>query len=204
MADFDTSFGVRTRDPDEYLAALEAVKFEKLKKQIAYVFTNEDYYRRRFAEAGITAPEDIRGMDDFRSLPAFLDKQRHRESQEQSLERYGHPFGLHLTAPLEKVVHIAATSGTTGQPTFYAFTKRDLATNHKIMARVFRLIGLRPGDTTMHAFGLSLWLAGFTIAQALEEYGARPVAVGAEGESRRFSATSSTRGRARCSPRPRL
>ena len=79
------------------------------------------------------------------------------------------------------MVHIAATSGTTGQPTFYAFTKRDLATNHKIMARVFRLIGLRPGDTTMHAFGLSLWLAGFTIAQALEEYGARPAAVGAEG-----------------------
>jgi phenylacetate-CoA ligase len=180
MTVFGTQFGIDTRDPGEYLAALEVIKFEKLKKQIAYVFTNEDYYKRRFLEAGVTSPEDIRSLDDFRRLPAFLDKQRHRESQERSLERYGHPFGLHLTAPLDKVVHIAATSGTTGQPTFYAFTKRDLATNHRIMARVFHLIGLRPGDTTLHAFGLSLWLAGFTIAQALEEYGARPVAVGAE------------------------
>lgn len=175
------NFGIDTRDPGEYLAALEALKFEKLKKQVAYVFTNEDYYKQRFLEAGITSPDGIRSLDDFRRLPAFLDKQRHRESQELSLERYGHPFGLHLTAPLHKVVHIAATSGTTGQPTFYAFTKRDLATNHRIMARVFRLIGLKPGDTTLHAFGLSLWLAGVTIVQALEEFGARPVAVGAEG-----------------------
>ncbi len=181
MTGFTTHYGIDTRDPGEYLATLGALKFEKLKKQIAYVFTNEDYYKQRFLEAGVTSPDDIRSLDDFRRLPAFLDKQRHRQSQELSLERYGHPFGLHLTAPLETVVHIAATSGTTGQPTFYAFTKRDLATNHLIMARLFSLMGLRPGDTVLHAFGLSLWLAGITIVQALEAFGARPVAVGAEG-----------------------
>jgi phenylacetate-CoA ligase len=178
---YTDNFSIDTRDPGEYLAALKVLKFEKLRKQIAYVFTNEGYYKQRFLEAGVTAPEDIRSLNDFWRLPTFLDKQRLRESQEQSLEHYGYPFGLHLTAPLETVVHFAATSGTTGQPTFYAFTKRNLATNHKIMARAFRLIGLKPGDTTMHAFGLSLWLAGFTFAQALEEYGARPVAVGAAG-----------------------
>ena len=68
MTVFDRNFGIDMRDPDEYLAALEVLKFEKLRKQIAYVFTNEDYYRQRFAEAGVTAPEDIRSLDDFRSL----------------------------------------------------------------------------------------------------------------------------------------
>ncbi len=175
------SFGIDTRDPGDYIAALNDLRFAKLRRQIAYVFGNDDYYRLRFREAGVTAPEDIRSLEDFRRLPAFLDKTRHRQSQEQSLERYGHPFGLHLTAPLEQVVHVAATSGTTGQPTFYAFTRKDLDITHRMLGRLFQAAGIAPGDTTFHAFGLSLWLAGVTYVQALEAYGARPIAVGAEG-----------------------
>jgi len=175
------SFGIDTRDPEEYIARLGHLRFAKLKRQIAYVFGNEDYYRRRFTEAGVTSPDDIRSLDDFRRLPAFLDKARHRQSQEESLERYGHPFGLHLTAPLASVVHVAATSGTTGQPTFYAFTRKDLNITNMVLGRLFAVAGILPGDTTFHAFGLSLWLAGITFAQALEAYGARPITVGAEG-----------------------
>ena len=175
------SYGIDTRDPADYMAALDALRFDKLRKQIRYVWGNEEYYRQRFIEAGVTSPDDIRSLDDFRRLPAFLDKARHRESQEQSLERHGHPYGLHLTAPLEDVIHLAATSGTTGQPTWYAFTRKDQDITNKVLGRMFRAAGIRPGETTFHAFGLSLWLAGVTYVQALESYGARPVAVGAEG-----------------------
>ncbi|HIJ61894.1 MAG TPA: phenylacetate--CoA ligase family protein [Rhodospirillaceae bacterium] len=174
-------FRVDTRDPQEYIAILGKRRFEKLKRQIVYVWGNEDYYRQCFLKAGVTSPEDIRSLDDFRRLPAFLDKTSHRASQEESLRRYNHPFGLHLTAPLEKVVHIAATSGTTGQPTFYAFTRKDQEITNIILGRLFAAAGIQPGDTTFHAFGLSLWLAGITYVQALEAYGARPIAVGAEG-----------------------
>jgi len=174
-------FAIDTRDPDEYIAALGRLRFAKLQRQIAYVWGNEDYYRQRFLEAGITSPGDIRSLDDFRRLPSFLDKTRHRQSQEESLERYGHPFGLHLTAPIESVIHVAATSGTTGQPTFYAFTKKDQDITNIVLGRLFAAAGIQPGDTTFHAFGLSLWLAGITFAQALEAYGARPITVGAEG-----------------------
>lgn len=175
------SFGIDSRDPGDYVAALDKLRFAKLKRQIAYVFGNTDYYAARFREAGVTSPDDIRTIDDFRRLPAFLDKARHRRSQEESLERYGHPFGLHLTAPLDQVIHIAATSGTTGQPTFYAFTRKDQDITNRVLGRLFQVAGIAPGDTTLHAFGLSLWLAGVTYVQALEAYGARPVAVGAEG-----------------------
>lgn len=177
MHDFD----VPTRDPGEYMAELNRRRWEKLQRQIRYVWGNQDYFRRRFVEAGITHPDDIRTLDDFRALPPFMDKASHRQSQEDSLERYGHPYGLHLTAPLADVVHLAATSGTTGLPTWYAFTRKDQEINHRILGRMFAAAGVRPGDTTFHAFGLSLWLAGITFVQALEAYGARPVAVGAEG-----------------------
>lgn len=172
---------IETRDPAEYLAALEALKFEKIRKQIRYLWTNEDYFRPRFLAAGVTSPDDIRTMADFRRLPAFLDKTRHRESQDASLERYGHPLGLHLTTAPQNAIHLAATSGTTGTPTFYVFTRKDLDITYTVLGRMFRAAGIRPGDTTFHAFGLSLWLAGITYVQALEAYGARPVAVGAEG-----------------------
>jgi phenylacetate-CoA ligase len=174
-------FAVPTRNPDEYLAELNNRRWVKLQKQIRRVWDNEDYFRPRFLEAGITSPDDIRSLDDFRRLPPFMDKASHRQSQEDSLARYGHPFGLHLTAPLDDVVHLAATSGTTGQPTWYAFTRKDQAITNEILGRMFAVAGVKPGDTTFHAFGLSLWLAGVTFVQALEAYGARPVAVGAEG-----------------------
>ncbi|MDR2092998.1 MAG: hypothetical protein LBP58_06765 [Azoarcus sp.] len=172
---------IDTRDPAEYLAALDALRWKKLQGQIRYVWGNEDYYRRRFIEAGVRSPGDIRSLADFRRLPAFLDKARHRESQEASLARYGHPLGLHLTARPEAAIHLAATSGTTGTPTFYVFSRKDLEITCKVLGRMFRVAGIQPGETTFHAYGLSLWLAGITYVQALEAYGARPVAVGAEG-----------------------
>ncbi|MDR3212435.1 MAG: hypothetical protein LBT71_00730 [Azoarcus sp.] len=172
---------IDTRDPAEYLAALDQLRWTKLQKQIRYVWGNEDYFRPRFLEAGVTSPEDIRSLADFRRLPAFLDKARHRDSQDESLRRYGHPLGLHLTTQPANAIHLAATSGTTGTPTFYVFSRKDLDITYKVLGRMFKTAGIRPGDTTFHAFGLSLWLAGITYVQALEAYGARPVAVGAEG-----------------------
>ncbi len=173
-------FGIDTRDPAEYQAALGQFRFEKLRRQIRYLWTNEDYFRPRFLAAGVASPDDIASLDDFRHLPAFMDKASHRQSQEDLLARYGHPFGLHLTAPLDAVIHLAATAGTTGDPTFYVFTRRDLDVSHRALSRIFAEAGIRLGETTFHAFGLSLWLAGLTYVQALEAYGARPVAVGAE------------------------
>jgi len=174
-------FNVPTRDPAEYLAILNARRWEKLQKQIRYLWGNEDYFRLRFKEAGVNAPEDLRSFEDFRRLPAFMDKNSHRESQDASLTRYGHPLGLHLTTAPENAIHLAATSGTTGTPTFYVFSRKDLNITYEVLGRMFRAAGIRPGDSTFHAFGLSLWLAGITYVQALEAYGARPVAVGAEG-----------------------
>jgi phenylacetate-CoA ligase len=171
---------ISTKDPASYLRALDALRLPKLQKQIAYLWTNEDYFRPLFLAAGLTSPRDIQTFDDFRRLPPFLDKARHRESQDASLRCYGHPFGLHLTTPPENAIHLAATSGTTGTPTFYVFTRKDLDITYRVLGRMFGLAGIRPGDTTFHAFGLSLWLAGITYVQALEAYGARPVALGAE------------------------
>lgn len=158
--------------------ALKQIQFQKLKKQMAYIYQNP-YYQQRFKEAG-AEPGDIKNWDDFRNLPTFLDKTSDRESQTASLIEQGHPYGLNLCAPLEKVVAVNSTSGTTGIPTFYAFTERDIAVQNEAFARGYWRVGLRPGDTVLIASGLSMWLGGMSVIRGLTAMGARAVPVGAE------------------------
>ena len=162
------------------LEELRIIQFKKLKKQMKYIYDSSEFYREKFIGFGIE-PEDINNLDDFRNLPVFITKDEHRACQEESLQRFGHPFGTILCAPLEDVIGVSATSGTTGLPTFYGFTKHDIDVTNEVLARGFWRAGVRPGETVVHAFGLSMWVAGIPIIRALENMGARTVPVGAEG-----------------------
>jgi phenylacetate-CoA ligase len=170
---------VRSRDPIAYMEALNDLRIRKLGRQLEYCFRNE-YYGAKMREAGIDDPRAIDTIDAFRALPAFLTKAWHRESQDMSRERYGHPFGMHLCAPIEEVIHVAGTSGTTGLPTFYLFTKKDLDLTYMTIGRLLKMAGVRRGDSILQLFGLSIWVAGTTMIQASEAYGARPIPLGAE------------------------
>lgn len=159
--------------------ALDELRMKKLRLQLEYCFANQ-YYGAKMRAAGVGDPRDVQTMADFRALPPFLTKAEHRASQQDSLDAYGHPFGMHLCASLKDVIHVAGTSGTTGLPTFYLFTRKDLELTFLTIGRIFDLAGIRKGDTIVQLFGLSIWLAGTTLIQAAEAYGARPIPVGAE------------------------
>lgn len=167
------------------LDKIREIQFAKLKKQMNYIYQNSDFYRDKFIRFGVK-PGDVGDLDAFRNLPVFINKEEHRQSQEDSLRRFGHPFGTILCAPLEDVVGVAATSGTTGLPTFYGFTRHDIEVNNEALARGFWKAGVRRGETVIHAFGLSMWVAGIPIVRALDHMGARTVPVGAEGGTDRL------------------
>jgi len=167
------------------LEEIRKIQFKKLKKQMKYIYENSEFYRKKFVDFGIR-PDDIKNLDEFRNLPIFISKEEHRKCQDESLARFGHPFGTILCAPLEKVIGVSATSGTTGMPTFYAFTKHDIKVTNEILARGFWRAGVRPGETVVHAFGISMWVAGIPIIRALENMGVRVIPVGAEAGSERL------------------
>ena len=105
---------------------IRGIQEAKLSKQLKYCYDHSEFYRSKFDDCG-AKPEDIRTMEDLRRLPVFMVKDDERRSAEQSLEKYGHPFGLHLCAPVEDLYLTGTTSGTTGTPTFsYSFTKNDM------------------------------------------------------------------------------
>ena len=164
---------------------LASLRDERVRETVRACWERSSFYRGRLEAAG-AEPGDITGVDDLERLPILLAKNDERELQERSRAELGHPFGEHLSVPLDQVVGVASTSGTTGTPTFYAFTAADIATTDELWGRAFRFAGVRPGDTVLHGFGLSMFLAGVPVVRALERMGARPVPVGAEAGSERL------------------
>lgn len=158
---------------------IEKLQWEKLQKQMRYVYQKSTYYRSKFDECG-TTPEKIRSLQDFRELPVFIDKPADRNTQDASRESEGHPFGEYLCVSPREVRAVHSTSGTTGVPVFEAFTQHDIGIQNEVLARTFWRAGLRPGDYVLHVTGLSMWLAGLVPMRAYEYMGMAGIPVGAE------------------------
>ncbi len=171
---------IETLSPD----AIRALQWKRLKKQLAYNYAKSPYYREeKFHKAGLT-PRDIRTFEDFQKLPLFT-KDEHRWTQEESLRRFGHPYGLITCAAVEKIVRINSTSGTTGTPTLYTLTKRDIRVLNEMHCRKYWRAGLRPGNIVLQALSLSMFTGGLPLSDGLQAMGLCVVPVGIAGGTRR-------------------
>jgi phenylacetate-CoA ligase len=157
----------------------DRLRDQRVRATVSYCYERSSYYRRRLGELGV-APDEIRSVEDLEQLPILLTKEDERELQECSQADLGHPFGEHLCAPLDDVVSVCSTSGSTGAPTFYAFTAEDIEVTDELWQRALRLATVARGDVCVHAFGLSMYLAGVPLVRAIERMGAQAVPVGAE------------------------
>ena len=157
---------------------LRALQLKKLKKQLKYEYENSIFYKDRFDKAGIT-PKDIQAFEDFQHVPTMT-KDDQRWCQEESLRRFGHPYGMLACAPVHKIVRLSATSGTTGMPTLYTLTKHDVRAVRELHFRKMWRMGFRPGDIMLHALALSMFTGGVPVCDALQEFGLTMIPVGAE------------------------
>ena len=162
---------------------MRALQLERLRRQVAYNYARSPHYRAAMDRAGI-APADIRRFEDFAAVP-IMDKDQHRRVQEESLARHGTPFALLACAPRERIVRISATSGTTGIPTLYTLTARDVAVVDEMHARKYWRAGIRPGHVMVQALSLSMFTGGLPLSQGIQSLGACVVPVGIEGGTRR-------------------
>ncbi len=151
----------------------------KLRVQLKYCHDNSSFYRKKFRDAGASV-EDIKTISDLRKLPIFLTKDVERESAAESLEKHGHPFGMHLCCPVENLTLVGTTSGTTGVPTFsYIFTKKDVETILEDgWSRRFKAIGIQKGDRVAFFFALGVYATTGSLF-ALRAVGALPIDIDA-------------------------
>ena len=154
-------------------AEMRELQLRKLGRQLAYLAGRSELYRRKFRTAGFE-PGDLRTLDDLARLP-FTVKAELREGQEEHP-----PFGLQQTAPIERIVRVTATSGTTGKPVYQAHTRADVARRNESVARGMWSAGMRPGDRVLNAFSLSMFNAGVPFCTAIEHLGAVDIPIGVE------------------------
>lgn len=102
----------------------------------------------------------------------------HAPTLEKADLRRLYPFPL-LTVPVEDVVRFCATSGTTGNPVLFGFTRDDWdGLLVRQMARIYRTVGLVPGDRVYQGYGYGLWIGGPAQDVTLGPYGAVNFPVG--------------------------
>jgi phenylacetate-CoA ligase len=164
---------------------MKKLQLEKLKKQLVRVYEQSPYYKTKFDSAGVN-PHRFKSLEQFSDYPYF-DKEEERISQEDSKIQLGHPFGMHITCDPRKVIRISSTSGTTGKPTFTGYTQKDREAVNETGARCLWRNGVRPGDVIMHAFVLSMWIAGCPVVDVLQNFGACVVPIGALSGLQRFA-----------------
>lgn len=127
------------------LDELRSVQLARLKQAVTYAYDNVRHYREKFAAAGVH-PSDLKQVEDITRFPlttrAELDA--------------NYPYGL-LAVPMDEIVRIHASSGTTGHPTVAAYTRQDIDTWSQLMARSIRAAGGRAGDKihVSSSYGLS-------------------------------------------------
>ncbi|MDR0737029.1 MAG: phenylacetate--CoA ligase [Zoogloeaceae bacterium] len=153
-------------------AHIRGMQLEKLKKQVAWVYARVPWYQQRFREIGIR-PEDIQSLEDARLLP-FTDKQTLRDT---------YPFGL-CAIPLDEVVRLHASSGTTGKPIVIGYSQRDLDTWSDCVARLVTMAGVTRADRVQMAFGYGMFTGGFGLHYGCEKLGCMMVPAGSGNTER--------------------
>jgi len=166
MPIFDIDFETMPRE------GVEAIQLRRLQTTIARVYATVPFYKKSFDAAGIT-PKDIQSLSDLKHVP-FTTKQDLRDN---------YPYDM-FAVPMEQVVRIHASSGTTGSPTVVGYTRRDIENWAGLMARSLSAAGAGSGDIIHNAFGYGLFTGGLGAHYGAERLGASVIPVSG-GNTRR-------------------
>lgn len=151
---------------------LKALQLRRLQATVAWVYDRVPYYREELEARGVH-PKDIRTLDDARLLP-FTDKTALRDT---------YPFGM-FAVPLDEVVRVHSSSGTTGKPIVVGYTRGDLNTWTELTARIASAAGIVPKDRVQMAFLYSMFTGGWGMHYGIERIGATIFPAGAGNTER--------------------
>ena len=139
---------------------MRALQLKKLKETVKYEYDNVPYYREKMDKAGVK-PEDIQTLEDIRKLPFII-----KEDIDAN-----YPAGL-FAKPMEEIVRIHASSGTTGKPKIAGYTRNDLEMWGECVARAMASAGQDSKSVIQVAYGYGLFTGGLGAHIGAETIGA--------------------------------
>lgn len=142
------------------LAQLRELQLRRLQETVTRTYERVPLFQRRMNERGLV-PADIKDLEDIAKLPFTI----------KSDLRSTYPFGL-FAAPMEEIVRLHASSGTTGKPIVVAYTQHDLDVWTSVLVRGLSACGLHRGDIVHIAYGYGLFTGGLGMHYGAEALGA--------------------------------
>jgi phenylacetate-CoA ligase len=152
--------------------ALRDLQLRRLQMTTSWAYERVSYYRERM-DAGGVRPRDVRSLEDVRRLP-LTDKQALWDT---------YPFGM-FALPLEEVVRVHSSSGTTGKPVVVGYSRGDINTWTELTARVAAAAGVHRGDLVQMAFPYGMFTGGWGMHYGIERIGATILPAGLEQPER--------------------
>ena len=143
--------------PIQQLRELQLSRFQAIVKR---AYDHVELFRQRLAEKKFT-PAKLRSLAEVSQLP-FTVKTDLRDT---------YPFGL-FAGPIQDVVRLHASSGTTGKPIVVAYTQEDVNVWSHAMMRTFAACGLHKGDIIQNSYGYGLFTGGLGAHYGAEALGA--------------------------------
>ena len=144
---------------------MEALQLRKLRKSLHYVYDRSPLYRSKFDEIGFK-PDDLTSLNDLSKLPLTV----------KDDFRKGYPYGM-FVVPMDEVVRIHASSGTTGKLTVIGCTQNDMDNWTEILARMITMTGVNSSDVTQIAFGYGLFTGAHGLQYGMERVGAAVIPI---------------------------
>jgi phenylacetate-CoA ligase len=144
---------------------MRELQLTRLRATVERAYAHVGLFRSRMDERGLT-PASIRMLDDITALP-FTTKTDLRDT---------YPFGL-FASPMQEVVRLHASSGTTGKPIVVAYTKEDLDVWTGAILRCLACCGITRGDVLQNAYGYGLFTGGLGAHYGAEALGATVIPI---------------------------
>ena len=152
--------GIARASRDE-IRALQDRRFAKLMARAWQV----PFYHRRWSAVGLE-PGDVRSLDDIDKIPPF--SKADLMASVAAHPPFGDYHGVELSGEKWRPnLVMQTTSGTTGQPQplFYGAWDREI--QNLLLARAYRLQGLRRGDVVHSVYGHGLVNGGHYVREAV-------------------------------------
>ncbi|MDD2442180.1 MAG: phenylacetate--CoA ligase [Eubacteriales bacterium] len=147
---------------------------DRLVACVRRMYGHVPYYTERMKAAGVT-PDDIRSLDDLAKLP-FTDKDDMRDN---------YPYGT-FAVPLDQIVRIHASSGTTGKQKVVGYTQKDIELWSECCCRALAATGMTASDILHVAYGYGLFTGGLGLHYGAERMGVTTIPVSSGNTKRQI------------------
>ncbi len=138
---------------------LRALQLRRMRWSLAHAYNNVPHFKQKCDEKGVH-PFELKSLEDLKHFP-FTTKQDLRDN---------YPYGM-FAIPMEEIVRIHASSGTTGKPTVVGYSQNDIDTWADVVARSIRAAGGHRGDKVHVSYGYGLFTGGLGAHYGAERLG---------------------------------